>query len=236
MEYKVPRTALLLLLALASLEAAAQTRVGAPPAPAAPGATADDPWAAVDPEIEARPLPRHGGSATPGPDAAAPAAAARTSWLRTTLSLGGILGLIGLLAWGYRVASGRGHLAFVARGRHPGLIEVLSRATLSPRQSLCLVRVGPRLVLLGLTPDAVRALDVIPDADLAAQLAAQATRARSDSHTAEFRSTLEREARAYGTERAGLNELVTPEEERVVAVRTRLAGTIERLRSAARSA
>jgi flagellar biogenesis protein FliO len=155
-----------------------------------------------------------------------------TGW-RTAAALGGVVGLILLLAWGYRaVASGGGRFSLSFRARRPGLIEVLSRTAISPRQSLCLVRIGPRLVLLGVSPDAVRALDVIQDADLAAQLVGQATQQRSDSSTAAFARCLEREARAYEPAADHVDETTVPEEQRLADLKQKLAGTIARLRAA----
>ena len=244
----MPRMALIVLLAtLAAVTAAAR---GAPA-----GAPPDDPWSSpeiVAPRLEARPLPRpptpayHPGrsadAAQPGTSTTTPARPAASS-LRTTLALGGVLGLITLLAWGYRVAAGRGTgWRWNSRGRHPGLIEVVSRATLSPRQSLCLVRVGPRLVLLGVTPDAVRALDVIADGSLSAALLGQATSQRSDSHSADFARCLAalEDARTAAVLESGsgptgeLAEDALPDEVRLARTRHALTGALAKVRGVAR--
>jgi len=218
----------------------------APDAAAAPSVP-DDPWSSPEiaaPRMEGRPLPRKrdAGRGTPPTDATA---SRGSPWLRTTGSLAAVVGLIVLLAWGYRLVAGRGRLAL--SGRRTGLIEIVGRTTLSPRQSLCLVRLGPRLVLLGLTHDAVRALDVIQDADLTARLAGQAAQRRPDSQTAEFARCLEREAQTYTPALRSdgdrplhadetvpvpvVDETVTPEEARLVDVRERLTRTVERLRA-----
>lgn len=194
----------------------------------------DDPWASPDivaPRMDARPLPRR---SAPAGRAESPPSAARGAGFRTTLALGGVVALIVLLAWGYRVAATRGGGRWPLRVRHPGLIEVLSRATLAPRQSLYLVRVGPRLVLLGATADAVRALDVIQDPDLVAALAGQAARHRPGSHSAEFDGCLEREAAGYrSAANPARDELPLPEERRLADVRQTLADAVQRLRSVA---
>ncbi len=194
----------------------------------------DDPWGSPDivaPRMDARPLPRR---SVPAGRAESPPSTARGAGFRTTLALGGVVALIVLLAWGYRVAATRGGGRWSLRVRHPGLIEVLSRAALSPRQSLYLVRVGPRLVLLGATADAVRPLDVIQDPDLVASLAGQAARQRPGSHSAEFDRCLEREAVGYSaTTGHALDELTMPEERRLAGVRQTLADAVQRLRSVA---
>ncbi len=227
--------ALVMVWAIGPLGSMAQP---APPADPLPPA---DPWSSTDlvaPRMDARPLRRAGGK----DEAAASASAAKghsglspdgTGW-RTAAALGGVVGLILLLAWGYRaVANGGGRWPRALRGRHPALIEVVSRTTLSPRQSLCLVRIGPRLVLLGVTPDAVRTLDVIQDADLVAQLLGQAAERRPDSHSAEFARCLEREATANETAGDGLNEMAPPDDRRLAELRQRLTGTVARLRGVA---
>ncbi|MFQ5657947.1 MAG: FliO/MopB family protein [Candidatus Methylomirabilales bacterium] len=65
--------------------------------------------------------------------------------VRMFVTLGAILGIAGAglylfrrSAWGARFCRPR-----------PELIQVLSRCSLSPRESLCLVRVGTEIVLLG---------------------------------------------------------------------------------------
>lgn len=201
-------------------------------------AAGEDPWSSPDivaPRMDARPLAR--GRAT-GNLNATNSASGRTqnSWVRTTVALGGVVALIILLGWGYRVVAGQGgRLNLVLRGKHAGLIEVVARAVLSPRQSLCLVRIGPRLVLLGLTPDAVRTLDVIQDADLTAQLMGQVAQRETGSSTVEFTRCLEREAQTYDAPAAAAREPMS-DALRLVGVKQRLAETIRRLRATAVSA
>jgi flagellar biogenesis protein FliO len=207
------------------------------PAEAAPPTqpALDDAWSSTElvaPAMDARPLVRVHERGRLQPERQAPRSSG--AWGRTTAALGGVVALIALLAWGYRaMAAGGGALRWAGRGRHPGLIEVVGRTALSPRQTLCLVRIGPRLVLLGVTPAAVRTLDVIQDADLTAQLLGEAARRRSDSSTAEFARCLEREAQTYVPPHAELDETLTPDAERIVDVKRRLTGTIARLRAKA---
>jgi flagellar biogenesis protein FliO len=233
MERNMPRMAALVLAAsLGPLGAIAQ-----PATPASDALPPPDPWSSTEivaPRMDPRPLPRN--------ETKAPAAAANPKSLmdpdgsgwRTAAALGGVVGLILLLAWGYRaVANGGGRWPRALRGKHSALIEIISRTALSPRQALCLVRIGPRLVLLGVTPDAVRTLDVVQDADLVARLLGQTARARPDSHSAEFASCLEREAVAAERSPERLNEPAPPDDRTLAELRQRLTGTLARLRAAA---
>ena len=157
-------------------------------------------------------------------------------WMRTTASLAGVVALIIFLAWGYRFGiSSSSRLSFGRRVRHPGLIEVVSRASLAPRQSVCLVRVGPQLVLVGATHDSLRTLSIIDDPDLAARLAGQAAQQRGESHTAEFERYLDNEAQAYSSDDQ-TGQADTTEATRINTVKQKLSRTMQRLQNAAGSA
>ncbi len=243
MERTVPRMALLgLICALATTMARADSpdsRTAAGDLEDIPAAAhmPDDPWSSPDivaPRMDPlpRPLPRRMDSDAGGVPGAQLSDRRGSSWVRTTAALGGVVALIALLTWGYRAAAA-GRLGLSPHGRNPALIEVVGRTALSPRQSLCLVRIGPRLVLLGVTSDAVRSLDVIDDADLAARLLGQAALRRPDSSSAEFAKCLEREGRSYGAADESPDEILTPEAERIISTKEKLAGTIKRLRATA---
>ena len=214
-----------------------QDAAAAPPTDdgAVGAAGTDDPWAVVEPELPARESPALKRRAERGrsPLLAGQAEGGGLTWMRTIGALGGVVALILFMAWGYR-ALATGRLPLAGRVRHPGLIEVISRAPLSARQSLCLVRVGPRLVLVGQSQDTLRALDVIDDADLAARLAGQAAQKRAGSSLAEFHGCLEREARAYDKPRdaADDDEPATPDTGRIADVQRGLTKTIQRIRQA----
>lgn len=232
----MPRMAGLGLLLILTAGRAALAQPASPPGEAAtqPALTTPDIPAS---EAAPRPLPRKAGvqrSATSEPRAPG------NPWIRTTGALAGVVALILLLGWGYRrVAAEGGWRGLAARPRPTPLIEVVGRAVLAPRQSVCLVRVGPRLVLVGCTPATMRALDVITDAELTARLLGIARQARPDSRTAEFERCLEHEAAAYGAEpEAPADAAVTASipagpgsERQVAAVRARLGATLERLRA-----
>ena len=209
---------------------------GADPAPAAPPnvvGSAVDPWAELDRDLERpaqRLLRRPEEAAAPAERPLAPRA---RGWMRTGGALAGVVALILLLAWSLRAAL-LGNLT-IARGRRPGMIEVLSRAALSAKQSVCLVRVGPRLVLVGVSSERLCALDVIADERIVAQLSGEAQRLRPESNGSEFERLLQGESREY--ER--LEE--TPPEPggsaaRILRVKDQLRDALRRAKSTARGA
>lgn len=114
-------------------------------------------------------------------DRAPGGASVPVSSLRMWLPLAFVLIVIVALAWAARRLFPR-----MGRSGGEGAITVLSRCVLSPKQSLCLVRLGRRVVLVGLTPDRINTLAEITDADEAALLIAAASSHRAES----FRSAL----------------------------------------------
>lgn len=102
--------------------------------------------------------------------------------------LGVILGIIGLIAWAVRrwmpKSTGLGG---------GGLITVLARHYLSPKQSLCLIRLGRRVLLIGVTPETIRAVAEIDREDEAAALIAAAERGKPGSFSSVFARLSERD-------------------------------------------
>jgi flagellar biosynthetic protein FliO len=103
-----------------------------------------------------------------------------------------VLALIVLLAWivkkslpGRRLLTGQ------------GAIEVLSRVALSSKQSLVLVRMGRRLLLLGVTNDDMNTLCVVEDPDQVAMLVGEAASRRPGSITDQFARVFSEESQAY---------------------------------------
>lgn len=244
----MPRMATLLALGLiAALFARAEApppdadqheAVGAPADEQAAPAPAGDPWSTVElapSDLVERPLQRHKTVNTARPVAGVSRSRA-ADWLRTTAALGGVVALILLLAWGYRKTAGI-NLASGMRSRPLIPLEVVGRAALAPRQMVYLLRVGSRLVLIGATPDALRPLHTIDDADLSARLLGEAARGRVDSHTAEFARCLDGEAAAYPTPVAAtVDETLLPDEQRLAGIREKLARTLGRLKQPAQAA
>lgn len=205
--------------------------VGAGASEQAPLTGAADPWSTVElvpPDLAERPLPRRK-TDTPAQPITTVSRGRAADWLRTTAALGGVVALILLLAWGYRKTAGM-NLATSLRSRPLIPLEVVGRAALAPRQMVYLLRVGSRLVLIGATPDALRPLHTIDDADLTARLLGEAARGRRDSHTAEFARCLDGEAAAYpAPAAAALDETLLPDEQRLAGIREKLARTLGRL-------
>lgn len=200
--------------------------------PLVPGTHAgDDPW--VSSEVAAPLLRNHTGSRAPnsGNASATPGADAKSNspsgWSRTTLALVGVLALIAFLAFVSR------KLRFLPTARRPGMIQILSRTPLSGRQSLCLVRIGPRSVLLGITADRINALDVIDDPALTAALAGESLQNSSADSGGEFRARLDAQEGLYDQDEPGAHDDVEDDavlpDNRMREVRRKLAGTLRRL-------
>lgn len=222
----MPRMALLLVLVFVPSAAADDRAAGPPAAPDLLALFPETPPAdsAATPAQEDKPLRRNRPAAGA---ASTPSSSTSTGWLRTTASLAGVVGLILLLAWGYRAAQGATRRMPGLRGRGNGMLELAARLPLGPRQSLCLVRVGPRLVLVGVAGERISALDVIDDGDLTARLAAEAHQRRPDSQTAAFQRVLEESAAAA----PDAPNRPPADESRLEQTRARLAGALARLRS-----
>lgn len=199
------------------------------------GEAPPDPWAAIAPEwtrADDRPLQRRKNDSRAATRADGSAESGGNSGWRTVGALAGVVGLILLAGWGYRAAAGGG-LGLASKNRRPGLIEIVSKTSLSAKQSLCLVRIGPRMVLIGQSPDTLRTLDVIADPDVVARLAGEAVRKSPGGCDAQFRACLEGEARRYPDEGEPELSAVTPEDRRIDEVRRTLSESIRRIRGSA---
>jgi flagellar protein FliO/FliZ len=93
-----------------------------------------------------------------------------------------VLALIVAAAWCFRRWMPRGGPSTSRAALH-----VIARHPLSNKQSLVVVRLGQRVVLLGITPDRIATLADIDDPDEAALLVADLQRAHPDSFTSVFR-------------------------------------------------
>ena len=199
-------------------------------------ATLEDPWSALEPQINNGPgqvLERKRGGERSSLISQKDNLG-QYSWIRTLGALAAVVGLIVFLSWGYR-AMGAGQLGLLNRARRPGLIEIVSRTSLTPRQSICLVRVGNRMILVGQTADQLRTLDVIDDGDTVARLAGQSMGQRESSSTVEFRACLDHESRDY--ESQAEDQMTTgPSKPSIESVRRGLQKTIRRVQRVASGA
>lgn len=121
--------------------------------------------------------------------AASTASHAETPWYRSSLgALGLVLALMALL---YMVLKRWAPSLKVQDG---GLIRVMSRTVVGPRQSLLMVRIGQRLVVVGISPDRVERVCEIADSEEVAALTRQSAGRQSK---AEFSAWLDREAAEF---------------------------------------
>ena len=106
-------------------------------------------------EAKARPIKRR--ADTDRPRAFKQNAAAGVQWYRNGfVALGAVLLLIAIVAWGIKRFGPKAQLGGSA-------IRILSRSHLSPKQSLALIRVSDRVMLVGITPDRISHLTTFDD-------------------------------------------------------------------------
>jgi flagellar biogenesis protein FliO len=102
--------------------------------------------------------------------------------LTTASSLAMVVGLILLMAWLTRRAGSRTGTLLPT-----DVVERLGRAPLAARQHLELLRFGPKLLLVLVTPNGAETLAEITDTDEVTRLAGLCRQAHPDSATASFR-------------------------------------------------
>ncbi len=103
----------------------------------------------------ARPIKRR--ARAERPQAIKQSAGTGVQWYRNGfVALGAVLLLIAIIAWGLKRFGSKGQLGGSA-------IRVLSRSHLSPKQSLALIRVSDRVMLVGITPDRISHLTTFDD-------------------------------------------------------------------------
>ena len=95
-------------------------------------------------------------------------------------------------------------------------------------------------MLVGLSNGSMTALDVIDDADLTARLCGEAAAGQPDSHSAQFQRCLEVETGEYGCGDApaepAVAEADVDADAKIIQLKQKLAGTIERIRERVRRA
>ncbi len=141
---------------------------------------------AQSPEPRLRLTPRP----TSGPAAQAPSSSQPVLPIAQVIgALAIVIGLILLLRWG-----GRKVLPGTGGG---GVIKVISRTTIAPRQQLLLLQVGQRLVLAGQCGGQMSRLCEITDPQEVAQLLGQAQSEKSGSLSSAFSSFFSRAEQGY---------------------------------------
>jgi flagellar biogenesis protein FliO len=130
-------------------------------------------------------------SLTPRPprDEPAPAAYSPDSRRKTVMTmLGGLAICVGgflLLVWATRRT-----VPQASAPLPPEVVEPLGRLTLSGRHSLQLIRLGQKLVLLGVTPQGATSLAEVTDPEEAVRLAGLCQQTKTRSVTASFQEVL----------------------------------------------
>lgn len=136
--------------------------------------------------------------------------------LRDVLPLAGVLGLIAVLALLVR--------RFLP-GRHMltggGALEIVARLSLSPKQTLMLIRMGRRLLLIGMSSERMSTLAVVDDPDEVASLIGVLATGQEDSISRAFANSFHEEVAAYHE---------TSEEEVLAEARGHLRGLADHVR------
>lgn len=101
-----------------------------------------------------------------------------------------VLGLIGLVAWGFRRFVQHGPIA------GHGALQVVAKTYLGSKQSLAVVKFGPRLVLIGITPQRITTLATVRDA---AEVTSLLGRMQAQPRSHSFSHRLERESALFGS-------------------------------------
>lgn len=135
--------------------------------------------------------------------------------------LGIVLVLVSLCVWGLRKWMPKS-----VRFGGGDTIRILSRKYLSGKQSLCLARIGRRVVLIGVTPDRISAISEITAPEEVASLVAAVERGRPDSFTSTFNHMSDQEL----ADEAEGRDLDDPIEEKAAVSSHQLARTGREMR------
>ncbi len=108
------------------------------------------------------------------------------------IPLGIVLALIFALAWVVkRFLRGRNFLSGT------GTVRIVDRTAVSPKQSLLLIKVGQRLILVGVSPEGMSALSEIDDPEQVAMLMGRAASHKSNSISRAFSEEVADEREEY---------------------------------------
>lgn len=152
---------------------------------------------------------------------------------RVALSLGIVLALIFVLRW-----AGRKFFAMPGGTRGGGVMQVVARSMIAPRQHLLLVRVGRRLVVVADNGGKMTPLSEITDPDEVAELIGQ-LRDKSDSPAKPFGALFGRAKTDYdanpdlspAVSEEGSSDLDDPS---IASTREELHGLMDKVRGLAR--
>jgi flagellar biosynthetic protein FliO len=105
------------------------------------------------------------------------------------------------------------------------VLRVVARTSVGPKQQLMLVKLGRRLLLLGVSPERMNALTTVDDPDQVAMLLGEAARAQPDSMTQAFAASINHESAAYEAE--------TGDEDATETTRGHVQGLLQKVRQLA---
>ncbi len=105
-----------------------------------------------------------------------------------------VLGMIVAAALAVKKWGGKFRLAVGSGGEN---LQVVSRLALSPKQNVCLIRLGEQMVLVGVTPENISMLAVVDDPETVARLMASGDRASGQGTGSGFGRLFAREASSY---------------------------------------
>jgi flagellar biosynthetic protein FliO len=104
--------------------------------------------------------------------------------------LSAVLGLVFIMKWGAKSVTGRAR-------KSSGVISVLARSALGPRQQLTLVQIGRRVVLLGSAGNQINALCEIEKPEEVAELLARVKEEQSQFVGKTFAALFRRESEKF---------------------------------------
>jgi flagellar biosynthetic protein FliO len=84
-----------------------------------------------------------------------------------------------------------------------GVLEIVARLPLSPKQSLVLVKMGQRMVLVGLTPERVNTVCLVDDPEQVAELTGRIASHSRDSTAHEFGQSLDEQVDTFDGDENG---------------------------------
>lgn len=150
------------------------------------------------------------------------------SWvLNTITALGVVIGLIIAMRLAMNKLSGR-----AVMGGRTGIVEVLSRTSISPRNQVMLLRLGQRIIVVSEGPTGVRTLANLDDPDEVANLLTSISASRPGSITQSFNQLLNRAGTEMDNPSSFTAEHGADEDEHLIdKTRNELSNLLSRIRS-----
>lgn len=108
------------------------------------------------------------------------------------LPLFAVLALVALAAWAVKK-----YLPARRLVSGTGVMEIVARLPLNPKQSLVLVKMGQRMVLVGLSPERVNTVCLVDDPEEVANLTGRIASYARDASDREFGQSLDQQAETY---------------------------------------